>query len=119
MVLYAGGLPRRTLLSSSRRIRYSDLTSGDFRKHQAAEERNQVAVCTRVLSARIGGAPLSLRDDVELTQIQLRGFAEQLAAFQITVAKFTSELQIPISANSFAFERLSSFVVVRRFFPPR
>jgi len=53
--------------------------------------------------------------DVELTQVQLRSFAEHLPAFQLTVAKFTSKLQVPVFCELLAFERLSSFMVVRRF----
>src|ERR1017187_5371705 len=76
-----------------------DLARGDFRKHHVAEERDQVAVRTRVLSTRIGRAPLSLRDDVEFAQVQLTRFAEQFPAFQLTVAELAAQLQIPVSCN--------------------
>src|ERR1035441_3603136 len=47
---------------------FVDRASRDLGKHHAAETRNQVAICTRVLPARIGRTPLSLRDDVEFAQ---------------------------------------------------
>src|SRR6266702_2673324 len=40
---------------------FINLASRDLGKDHAAEERNQVAICPRVLSARIGRATLSLR----------------------------------------------------------
>src|ERR1035441_5852957 len=58
---------------------FVDLASRDLGKHHAAKKRNQVAICTRVLPARIGRTPLSLRDDVEFAQVQLSRFAEEFA----------------------------------------
>jgi hypothetical protein len=48
---------------------FIDLASRDLGKDHAAEERNQVAVCPRVLSACIGRAPLSLRHYVEFAKV--------------------------------------------------
>src|SRR5450756_348274 len=73
-----------------------DFARGDCRKHHVAEERDQMAICTRVLSARVGRAPFSLRDDVEFPQVQLTCFAEQFSAFQLTVAELAAQLQIPV-----------------------
>ncbi len=75
---------------------FIDFASRDLGKHHAAEKRDQVTICTRVLSARIGRAPLSLRDDVEFAQGQLSRFAEQFSAFQLTVAELAAQLQIPV-----------------------
>src|ERR1039458_6732912 len=75
---------------------FIDLASRDLGKHHAAEKRDQVAICTRVLSARIGRAPLSLGDDVEFAQVQLSRFPEQFAAFQLAAAEFAAQLQIPV-----------------------
>ena len=69
-----------------------DFARGDFREHHVAEERDEVAICTRVLSARIGRASFSLRDDVEFAQVQLTRFAEQFPAFQLTVAELAAQL---------------------------
>jgi hypothetical protein len=44
-----------------------DLACRDLRKHHAPEKWDQVTICTCMLSASIGLATLSLRDDVELT----------------------------------------------------
>src|ERR1700679_3304368 len=71
-----------------------DFARGDFREHHVAEERDEVAICTRVLSARIGRAPFSLRDDVEFSQVQLTRLAEQFPAFPLTVAELAAQLQI-------------------------
>jgi hypothetical protein len=73
-----------------------DLACRDFRKHHAPEEWDQVTICTCMLSTSIGWTTLPLRDDVEPTLVQLRSFAEQFPAFQFTVAKLTSELQVPV-----------------------
>src|ERR1017187_4537789 len=73
-----------------------DLASRDLRKDHAAEERDEMTVGTRVLSARVGCTPLSLRHDVELAQVQLRRLAEQFAAFQLTVAELAAQLQVPV-----------------------
>jgi hypothetical protein len=70
MVLRAGGLPR--IASHFLKLMdgiFIDLASRDLGKDHAAEERNQVAVCPRVLSARIGRAELSVRHDVEFAQV--------------------------------------------------
>ena len=40
------------------------------------KKRDQVTFCMRMLSACIGRAPLSLRNDVEFAQVQLSSFAE-------------------------------------------
>jgi len=55
-----------------------------------------IAIGTRVLSARIFRAALSLCHDVKLAQVQLRSFSEQFAGFQMTVAEFAAQLQIPV-----------------------
>src|SRR5882757_9048671 len=55
-----------------------------------------MAICTRVLSARIGRTALSLRHDVEFAQVQLRSLAEEFAAFQLTVAELAAQLQVPV-----------------------
>src|SRR5271154_1723532 len=73
-----------------------DLACRDLRKHHVPEEWDQVTIRTRVLSASIGWTTLSLRDDVEFTQVQLCSFAKHLPAFQLAVAKFTSKLQVPV-----------------------
>src|ERR1019366_2696074 len=75
---------------------FIDLASRDLRKDHAAEERDEMTVGTRVLAARIGRAALSLSHDVELAQVQLRSFAEQFAAFQLTVAELAAQLQVPV-----------------------
>ena len=97
MVLCAGGLPRAAIDSSSPvNAICIDFASRDLGKHHTAEKRDQMTICTHVLSARIGRAPFSLRDDVEFAQIQLSRFAEQFPAFQVAVAEFAEQLQIPV-----------------------
>jgi hypothetical protein len=84
---------------------FIDLASRDLGKNHAAEERDEMAIGTRVLSARIGRATLSLRHDVEFAQVQLRSFAERLAALQLTVAELASQLQIPVFCELLRFSR--------------
>ena len=48
---------------------FVDLASRDLKKQNVAKKGDQVAICTRVLPARIGRTPLSLRDDVEFAQV--------------------------------------------------
>src|SRR5260370_40532799 len=78
---------RLTFLKSMDAI-FIDLARRDLRKNHVAEERDEMAIGTRVLSARIGRVALSLRHDVEFAQVQLRSFTEQFATFQLTIAEF-------------------------------
>jgi hypothetical protein len=62
-----------------------------------------------VLSASIGRAALSLRHDVKFAQVQLRSFAEQFAAFQLTVAELAAQLQIPVFRELLRFREAVFF----------
>src|SRR6266700_7888030 len=68
-----------------------------------------MAIGTRVLSARVFRAALSLRHDVEFAEVQLRSFAEQLAAFQLTVAELAAQLQIPVFRELLRFREAVFF----------
>lgn len=86
---------------------FVDFASRDLGKHHGTEKRDQMTIGTRVLSARIGRTPFSLRDDVEFAQVQLSRFAEKFSLFSSPSRSFPRNCKYQSSATSFAFERLS------------
>jgi hypothetical protein len=88
---------------------FVDLASIDLRKKHVAEERHEMPIGASVLSTRVGRIPLSLRHDVEFTQIQFRGFSERLAALQLTVAELAAQLQIPVFSELIRFRETVFF----------
>ena len=72
---------------------FVDLASRDLKKQHFAKKGDQVAIRTRMLPPRIGWAPLSLSDDVELAQIQICGFPELFTAFQFAAGELSPQRQ--------------------------
>jgi len=86
------------------------ISQAEAARIRGVSQGNEMAIRTRVLAARVGCVPLSLRHDVELAQIQLGRVAEWLAAFKSPSRSLPRSCKYQSSANSFAFERLSSLV---------
>ncbi|MGD0830107.1 MAG: hypothetical protein ABR907_04130 [Terracidiphilus sp.] len=68
---------------------FVNFASRDLKRQHVAKKGDHMAFCTRLLSPRIGLAPLSLSDDVEFAQIKLCCFPELFAAFQLAAAELS------------------------------